>query len=348
MTLTNKLILFLLSFFALSGSELLAQNDSLLLTNGNLIVGEIKGMNKGVLQMKTDYSDSDFAIAWDKINALSSQTGFLMSTTEGNRYNGRLQSPLDSLSERPVEVAIINASETVTRLSLSDIVFLRTVKSDFWSKLSASVSLGYNFTKSNNFRQFSLRSTLGYQARKWSANGSYNNISSNRDEVDAVKRIDAAVSYRYFLRNDWFPLAEVNWLSNTEQNIDLRTVTKLGMGKFIKRTNQWYWGVQAGISYNNESFTDPQIPTQNSAEGFLGSEANLYDIGDLDLLASIIAYPGITESGRWRFDSNIDLQYDLPLDFFIKLGFTVNYDNRAIASDSNYDYVLQTTFGWEL
>lgn len=166
--------------------------------------------------------------------------------------------------------------------------------------------------------------------------------------MEPVKRIDAAVAYRYFLRNDWFPLAEVNWLSNTEQDIQLRTVSKLGMGKFLMRTNELYWGVQAGISYNNESFSKSDTETMNSAEGFLGTEANLYDIGDLNLLTNIIAYPSLTESGRWRFDSTVDLQYDLPFDFFIKLGLTMNFDNRAVDTGSNFDYVLQTTFGWEL
>ncbi len=266
----------------------------------------------------------------------------MLSTTEGGRYNGRLKSVAGG------EVAVLSAKDTTARVSFEDIVYLRTVKFDFWSKLSASIGLGYNFTKSNNSRQFSLRSTLGYQARKWSANANYNNISSNRDDVEAIKRVDAALAYRYFLRKDWFPLIEINWLSNTEQNINLRTVTKLGMGKFLKRTKQWYWGVQAGISYNNESYSNSDLGSQNSAEGFLGTEANLYDLGDLSLLANIIAYPGITESGRWRFDSTVDLQYDLPLDFFIKLGFTVSFDNRSLASDSDYDYVVQTTFGWEL
>lgn len=166
--------------------------------------------------------------------------------------------------------------------------------------------------------------------------------------MDAIRRIDAAIAYRYFLRKDWYPLVEVNWLSNTEQNIKLRTVTRLGMGKYILRNNQMYWEVQAGTSYNNESFTDGITGSQNSLEGFLGSELNLYDIGDLSLTTRIIAYPGITEAGRLRMDGVFDLQYDLPLDFFIKFGITVNYDNKSTLVATEYDYVIQTSFGWEL
>lgn len=31
------------------------------------MTGEIKSMNKGVLVIETDYSDSDFKIEWEKI-----------------------------------------------------------------------------------------------------------------------------------------------------------------------------------------------------------------------------------------------------------------------------------------
>jgi hypothetical protein len=56
----------------------------------------------------------------------------------------------------------------------------------------------------------------------------------------------------------------------------------------------------------------------------------------------------MTESGRWRIDYSFDTKYDLPLDFYIKVGFTLNYDNQPVAGASKTDYVFQTTFGWEL
>ncbi|WP_318641113.1 hypothetical protein [Flavobacterium ardleyense] len=74
----------------------------------------------------------------------------------------------------------------------------------------------------------------------------------------------------------------------------------------------------------------------------------LYNIGDLSLLSKAIAYPGITESGRIRFDGQVDVKYGLPLDFFIKVGITVNYDNRSVTTASDTDYIFQTSFAWEL
>lgn len=322
--------------------QLWGQNDTLVARDNTVIVGDIKTMNKGVLKMKTSYSDSDFAIEWSQVKRISSMKEFIISTMDGDINYGALRSDKDD------EVVVYVADVDTATLALDQIVFIRTIKTDFLSRLSASLAMGYNFTKSNNLSQINLRSTIGYKAKNWTLNANFNGISSTRDDVNAVERLDAALSYRYFLKNDWYPMIEVNWLANTEQNIQLRTVARTGMGKYLLRSNKMYWGMQAGTSYNNETFTSGPIATQNSLEGFLASELNLYDMGDLTLLTRVVAYPGITEAGRMRVDGVLDLQYDLPLDFFIKLGFTVNYDNRSVLSTNDYDYIFQTSFGWQL
>ena len=76
-------------------------------------------------------------------------------------------------------------------------------------------------------------------------------------------------------------------------------------------------------NYSNSSTAD-----RKSWEGFLGCELNLFNMGDLSLLTQIVAYPSFTESGRWRSDFSFDAKYDLPLDFYVKLGYTLNFDNR--------------------
>lgn len=299
-------------------------------------------MHKGVLKIKTSYGKSDFSIDWSKVKRLSSVNEYIISSIKGEIYNDTLRSVVDN------EIVVNDLNNSLITIPLEEIVYLRTLKSNFFNKLSASLALGYNFTKSNDLSQFNLRSTLGYQARKWTLNANFNGISSTRNDADAVERLDAALSYRYFLRKDWYPLVEMNWLANTEQNIKLRTVIRAGMGKYIMRSNELYWGMQAGTSYNNESFSSGAITSQNSVESFLASEVNLYNIGDLSLLTRVIAYSGITEPGRLRLDGVLDLQYKLPMDFFIKFGFTANYDNRSVLMVNEFDYILQTSFGWKI
>ena len=83
-------------------------------------------------------------------------------------------------------------------------------------------------------------------------------------------------------------------------------------------------------------------------EGFLGTELNLYDIGDLNLLTSIVVYPTIisdesVESGRVRTDFRFDAKYDdiFIEDFYVRAGFTLNYDNRPAEAGSEVDYTCR-------
>jgi len=86
---------------------------------------------------------------------------------------------------------------------------------------------------------------------------------------------------------------------------------------------------------------------RQSWEGYFGTELNLYNVGDVDLYFQIMAYPGISAPDRWRTDAKLDLKYDLPLDFYIKLGLSFNYDNRPADNASETDYLFQTGIGWE-
>lgn len=320
-----------------------AQNDTIHLNTGEVITGELKDMKQNVATFETDYSDSDFKIKWSQIKTLQTTTQYLISLSSGNRYNGSLKSASDN------RVHIISGKDTLVRTDISNIVFLRKIDRDFWGNVNASLSVGYNFTKANDLSQFSIRSNLGYRAKRWSASSGYNQIISSQSETDRTQRLDANIVYNHYFSKNWFALAEVNWLSNTAQNINLRTLGKLGIGNYIIQTNSMYWAVQTGLSLNSESFNVENLDTTNtSTEAFLGTEANLYDIGDLTLLSRIVVYPSLTESGRWRTDFNLDVKYDLPFDFFINLGVSLNYDNQPIESSAETDYVFQTTIGWSL
>ena len=55
---------FFLCFLMFTPNLIFAQADSLIMKNGDVIVGEFKDMDRGVLGIETDYSDSDFKIEW--------------------------------------------------------------------------------------------------------------------------------------------------------------------------------------------------------------------------------------------------------------------------------------------
>lgn len=329
-------------------TSLSAQTDSLIFYNGNYLVGEVKNMTRGVITVETDYSDSDFKIEWEKIKEIYTVTYFLITTSNGDRYNGHVN------TSEPGKIMITTSKGQKVETLHDNIVWLDDIDKGFWSKLYVSIDVGFDLTKSNNFSQFSTRATAGYLAERWNLDASYNTLFSRQDDVADIDRTDGSVGYKYFLPKDWYPLASVDFLSNTEQQLDLRTTGKVGLGKFVIHTNYTYWGFSLGANYNNETYyaandTVPASPDRKSWEGFLGTELNLFDIGDLNLSSKLFAYPSFTEAGRWRTDFNFDAKYEMPFDddFFIRLGFTINYDNQPVEGASETDYVLSTGFGWQ-
>lgn len=316
-------------------------------------------MDKNILTIETDYSDVDFKVTWSGIKRVYSKINYLITLSNGRRYNGRIGSVNDSIVEIDTYMPnnVIKFSKKTENLEKpandkvqvlkSEIVYLNSLDEGFLSRLSFNFDIGTNLTKANDFRQFTFNTALGYLADRWKVNLSFNNLRSTQEEVEPIKRTEFGTQFNYFLPKDWYLLYYLNMLSNTEQLIDLRTSNMVGVGKYVIHTNKTYLGFSTGVNFNNEKFTGEETATQ-SGEAFLGAQYNIFDIGDLDLLTTIVAYPSLTEKDRFRTDLKFDIRYEFKFDLFFKIGTTVNYDNQPTDGASTLDYIFQTTVGWKL
>lgn len=353
----NKFYTLVFAFFSLLG-VIQAQNDTLYLNNGDVIVGDLKSMDRGVLTIEPAYSDADFKITWEDIAEMKAYQRYLITLSDGRRINGMFR------SEGPGRVLIDNEEGEDVTVDQDDIVNIRGLEgSGFLSRLSANIDFGLSLTKANNQRQLNGNLRMGYLEDRWSADLYYNTLITTQDNVSDIQRNNGGLGVRYFLPKDWNIGVDLDFLSNTEQSLDLRSTGKLGAGYFIRRTNSLYWNAGAGIAFTNESFSpvlDPEdgttttAPSRQSVEAFIGTELNLYDIGDLNLLTSIVVYPTIVsddsvEPGRVRTDLRFDAKYDdiFLKDLYIRAGFTLNYDNRPAEAGRDVDYIFTTGFGWE-
>lgn len=318
-----------------------SQNDSIKLANNDLLVGELKKMDKSVVTFKTKYSDKDFKIKWLQIAEINSDRVFIISLANGTRLTSTLHSVKDKKGTVVFEKGVNTQEE-----KLVDIVFLEPIGKNFLSRLTIDVDFGITLTKANNLKQFTSNVSSTYLANKWRADGYFKNVLSKQDGIADVNRMEGEASAQYFLPGDWFVQASGIYLSNDEQKLKLRSTYKAGLGYFFIHNNQMYLGANAGLAKTSENYTD-DTPSKISSEMYLGLGFNKYDIGDLSLYTSAVLYPSITESGRYRADFNFDMKYDLPLDFYVKMSLTYNYDNQAIEGAANNDYIFTTSFGWE-
>ena len=325
----------------LSAVPCLAQKDSIILKNKDVIVGEVKSLDRGVLTIETSYSDADFKVEWDGVKELYTTSTFLLIHQSGRRVHSTVRSVPGSDS-----VKLSEAGQEIF-YPLKDVVYLKGIKSKFWSRMDAAIDVGLNFAKANNLSQYNMNARVAYTANKWQLALGYTDNRSKQDSVNATKRTETNIDFKYFLPRNWYLNTSLNFLSNTEQALQLRTTLKLGAGKYLVQTNQKYWGLGAGFSLNNEEFTNAKA-AQTSSEVYIGSELNLFNMKDMSLFNSIFVYKSLTDGDRWRSDIKFDLKYDLPMDFYIKPGFTLNYDNKPAIIGNEVDYVVTFSFGWEL
>ena len=333
-----RILLFFIASFLFSLNAL--AQDRIIFRNGDEINGEIKTLDKGVLEVSTPYDDSNFKIDWGKVIDVRSDREFFVLMRSGNKDYVSFRS-----SEK-IGYIFLQVEGQRFEVPINDIVMINLLEEEFSDRFEASISAGLNITKANNTRQFSTRGTIRYYARDWSTNANIDVIRSTQDNTEAVRRTNGSVNFSYLFYQNWFASLRNEFLSNTEQSLRLRNTHTLAIGNLIIRTNKLYLSGSIGASYNREDYTNA-TEVFNSSEAYIGAEFNAYDVGDISLLTKLAYKPSFTSAGRYRIDFNVDLKYDLPLDFFIKLGYTLNFDSKPPNGGPNDDFVFQTTVGWD-
>lgn len=317
--------------------------DTLYTSTGDMLVGEIKSLNQNVLTFDTDYADSDFKIDWENIEGLNSKTNLIVYTADGERYTGYLV-----YDDSEKGVVRLSGIRNIEAIELYDIVQISTLSSGFLERLYISIDAGYSFAKANNIRQFSMTGQVKYNADKWRLTSGFNSVATNQDEVEPIQRNEANIDFNRDIWGNAFAFAGMEFLKSSEQNLDLRTTSKLGIGYYFVRKNGLFFQGGLGLANANETYGEPDNTTENSFEGLAALLFDAYDIGDFSFRAKITAFPSFSNSGRVRVNSDVALKYDLPLDFYIKASIVHNFDNEPLIEGvDKTDYVFQTSIGWE-
>ncbi len=304
------------------------------------MIGEIKSMKKGVINFSTDYSDEDFAIKWGKVKRINTNTHFHVYLNDGTQFFSTINSINDSVCK------VITITNQLITCQRKNIVFMEPYMDKFGDRLDASVSIGLNITKAQQSKTFTTRSNIGYRAEKWSTDAVFDTYGNTRDSAEKIMRTEFTYNFRYFFQRKLYSIFSSSAYSNTEQKLDLRLNNQLGVGIFLSASSTGYWGAKTGINRNREVYSN-ETDDRNTWEGYVGTELNLFGKSAFTLLFSSTLYLSISEWGRWRSDTNFDLKYDLPLDFYIKMGTTLNYDSKPAAGADKWDYVMSSSLGWK-
>ncbi len=174
----------LLLIIIMGYTELMAQQDTLIMVSGEILLGEIKFFDNGIVTIETSYSDSDFKVDGVEVEQISTSNQFVILTAQGNRYHGTLASD----KENPSVVLINDTEKGITREQFEDILFLKEVDPTFWSRVDFLISIGYTLTKANNNQQFSGNLETGYVSSKFKSDLSIGVIRTFQEDDEYTSK----------------------------------------------------------------------------------------------------------------------------------------------------------------
>jgi hypothetical protein len=318
------------------------KTDVVVIRNGDVLTGEIKGMSRGKLDFNTDDAGR-LSIKWDKILRISSVHAFDVELSSGGRHYGVLSSP----SDQDLAVGLLPTPDVFPMDAVVEIV---PMDDNFFGRVRAIFDFGFTFAKANSATTISTSGELAYRSRALGAKlnfDGYFQTQSDALNTTTVSQYTVALTGNYYFEQHWRAFVSGQLFHNDELSLILRSTVASGAGYSAVR-NGWneLW-LTAGLAGSREQYTtgDPNL----TLEGLLSVSwtAFRYDTPKLDLATELVLLPGLSDWGRLRGTFTFRIKYEFFMDFNTGLQFTDTFDTRPPdVTASRNDYITSLTVGW--
>ncbi len=209
------------------------------------------------------------------------------------------------------------------------------------------LTAGYSFKKANTLQDFAFTGGLSttQEKLKWSLDASAA-VTTQQGSND-TQRFDVTAQHRRFLPKQLFAQGTLEFESNQELGLDLRTSLGGAIGRYLKQSNHQEWAAYVGVNLTSEH--DAGEANERNIEGLLGTQYAFfhYDSPERTLAAEANVLPSFTQSGRVRVGAKVRLRIELVKDFFFELSMYGIHDNKpGVDATSNSDYGTDTSLGY--
>lgn len=318
------------------------KTDVVTLRNGDHVTCEIISLQYGLLEVKTSNMGT-LRIEWPAVRSIDTRYTFYVERVGAQRYFGSIAT---SAAEETLTITDAGSSQVI---AMAQVARLSQVDSGFWNRVDGSLSLGYNFTKSSDVSITSFAMNAQYATRSLQSALNISMVSTKSPEGGTSDRDQIQNTVR-FLRprgNFWQTLVALE--RNEELGLEGRVQLGGAIGRhFLQRSDMEVTGY-IGVAYNHEWATGTD-GAQQSAEAMLGAEWRIFRFADPEtsLVTSLIGYPSLTESGRYRAELNSTLSRELIEDLTLDLTFYGSYDSEPPdPTSAQDDYGVVTSLGYK-
>ena len=132
------------------------------------------------------------------------------------------------------------------------------------------------------------------------------------------------------LQRNWFLVSNLNFETNSELQLDLRTSFGAGGGKYLIHSNKTLLYLAAGFQGNREA---AKGNLQYNMEGVVVANYSvyIYDFPEVSFNLSGDILPSLTDPGRVRTTLDSNLKWEVFNDFYLKWTFYYTYDSKPLS-----------------
>src|SRR4051794_8575457 len=316
------------------------RTDVATLGNGDRITGEVRRLERGRLEFKTDDAGTLY-LEWDKLASVVAVRRVEVVTRDGRRFLGSL-GPATARS-----IAVVSPQASMA-LPMSDVTLIRPIGRAFWSTLDGSIDAGFSYTRSSGVAQLNVNSDTisrkpASQSRLTaSLTQTEKNDGSGRDDRGSLE-----ASYLRYPWQRWFVSGAARFETNESLGLRLRSQVGGVVGPRLVNSNRAQLAVGAGVVVNDERGVDV-APTRN-VEGIFIFRLSFYtyDRPKTNLDISAQYYPSLSNAGRQRLQLDAAVKREFWKDLFVSLNLYDTFDSRPpnAAADRN-DVGIVVSIGW--
>jgi Protein of unknown function, DUF481 len=329
-----KRIIFFLTLFLIA-SRVFSQSlkDTLFLTNGSILIGEIKKIKLGVMTFDPDDAN-DITVQLRKLKTfVAVSTVFRIQTIGSRVYFGQL------VAHSMDHFVRLVGSDTAM-LHVENITDLYPYNNSFIQRFSGSVGLGFTYTRSSDFGQLNFNGKLKYVSRNDEISLSTSGIYSITDSSFVRDREDLTLLYNHYFSSTWFATTFLSYQRNLQLGLNRRFQEGFGMGNKFLTTKQVYAWARSGVVFNQEKNTE-NVASGTLTEIFGQLQFNFFRFTkpEINFIMTQSFYYSLSQSGRFRNDGETDLSWELIDDLKLDFTFYNNYDSQpALAESRKFDF----------
>ncbi len=335
----KKLIISLLFFVTISAFG--QKTDTIVHINGNILTGEIKRLDYGIITFKMDGMGT-IKYEMDKVQSIKSQKYFEIKLSNGLYYFGTFDT---SHYKRKVKVVL---SERIELIDVSSLIEVYPIKKNFWLRLHGKFDLGFDFNKGSGIGNFNFNGLLGFRKRKSNLEFSWTNNTTGQADTITSAKADITVNYQRYIKNKWSAGLRTGANENTEMGLDLRLFLAASGIWDIVHNNRNRFYLEGGLSGNRE-WSNGDTTALNNMEAIISTQYRLFKFTnpEIDITTDFTFFPNLTTKGRLRLEYNLNTKVEIFNDFYVGLNYYYSFDSKPMSSTAaNDDWGITTTFGY--